>query len=337
MVRHRAIGHDDVVVDGQRRRPAPARCRELWRGTRAHLRRATASGRTALARRRSARRDARVDDHDLVAVVAGDVGECRRAGCERGRGWRRSGRAAAARRGRGCASASAWTHAIDDPGRMSWNCWVSTSCQSSSRSATRRRARRRPQLGLAQQLLASAVAELGADLARQRAAVGLEVQLAAPHRHRCAEMDLALDVLEELGRRADRRPGVHRRGRRAGALVRASRASVRRRRRRVRTASATSRSTRARRSCATACAHSAGVISALYVSTGGKWVSTRVPSSPSHQNVWWGNRFCLFHDNFWVTKRVMPPAANTCGRPAGYPNTSGIHTSVQRRPKCCSK
>ncbi len=53
-------------------------------------------------------------------------------------------------------------------------------------------------------MLAPAVAELGADLARQRAPVRLEVQLAAPHRHRRAEMDLALDVAEELGRRTDR-------------------------------------------------------------------------------------------------------------------------------------
>ena len=81
-------------------------------------------------------------------------------------------------------------------------------------------------------------------------------------------------------------------------------------------------------------ASSSGVTSALYVSTGGKWVSTRVPSMPSHQNVEWGNRFVRFHDSFWVTNRRIPPAAKTCGRPAGYPKTSGIHTSVQRRPKC---
>ena len=67
-------------------------------------------------------------------------------------------------------------------------------------------ARGRPQLDLAEQLLASAVAELGADLARQRAAVGLEVQLAAPHGHGRAEMDLALDVVEELRRRTDLDP-----------------------------------------------------------------------------------------------------------------------------------
>ena len=65
-------------------------------------------------------------------------------------------------------------------------------------------------------------------------------------------------------------------------------------------------------------------------------MSTRVPSMPSHQNVEWGKRLVRFHDSFWVTNRRMPPAANTCGRPAGYPNTSGIQTSLQRRPNCCS-
>ena len=88
------------------------------------------------------------------------------------------------------ASASAWTQAIDDPGRMSWNCWVSTSRQSSSTSA-RPAERRRPQLGLDEQALAPTVAELGAELAGQRAAVGLEVELAAPHGHRRPGADLA--------------------------------------------------------------------------------------------------------------------------------------------------
>ena len=46
------------------------------------------------------------------------------------------------------------------------------------------------------------------------------------------------------------------------------------------------------------------------MSTGGKWVNTRVPSSPSHQNVWWGNLlnwlqeiFCVknHRDADWVT------------------------------------
>ena len=59
------------------------------------------------------------------------------------------------------------------------------------------------------------------------------------------------------------------------------------------------------------------MISALYVSTGGKCVSTRVPSMPSHQNVECGKRLVRFHDSFWVTKRRIPPAAKTCGSPAG--------------------
>ena len=43
---------------------------------------------------------------------------------------------------------------------------------------------------------------------------------------------------------------------------------------------------------------SAGVISALYVSTGGKCVSTRDPSRPSHQKVEWGKTFSLFQLSF---------------------------------------
>ena len=62
---------------------------------------------------------------------------------------------------------------------------------------------------------------------------------------------------------------------------------------------------------------SAGTIVALYVSTGGKCVSTRLPSMPSHQKVLWGNRFSLFHDSFCVTKRSQPPAAKICGSEAG--------------------
>ena len=61
-------------------------------------------------------------------------------------------------------------------------------------------------------------------------------------------------------------------------------------------------------------------------------MSTRVPSSPSHQNVWCGNRLVVFHDSFWVTNRRIPPAAYSWGMLAGYPNTSGIQTSLQRRP-----
>ena len=63
------------------------------------------------------------------------------------------------------------------------------------------------------------------------------------------------------------------------------------------------------------------------MSTGGKWVKIRVPSIPSHQNVWCGNRFVLFHDSFWVMNHREPDSAISCGRPAEYPNESGSHTS----------
>ena len=68
----------------------------------------------------------------------------------------------------------------------------------------------RPQLGLAQQTLAALVPELGAQLARERAAMGLEVELAAPHRHRRAGGDLGVDAVEEVAGRAelDRRHAV---------------------------------------------------------------------------------------------------------------------------------
>ena len=46
-------------------------------------------------------------------------------------------------------------------------------------------------------------------------------------------------------------------------------------------------------------------------------MNTRLPSMPSHQNVWWGNRLVLFHDSFWVTNRRIPPAVKIWGRPAG--------------------
>ena len=65
------------------------------------------------------------------------------------------------------------------------------------------RRRRRPQLGFAQQPLAPAVAELRAQLAGQRPPMGLEVQLAVPHRHGRPRRRLGLDVLEEARRRAE--------------------------------------------------------------------------------------------------------------------------------------
>ena len=148
---------------------------------------------------------------------------------------------------RWAASASAWTQAIDEPGMMSWNCSVSTSRHSGSRSATDRPAVAQPQLGLAQQPLTAQVAALGPQLAGQRAAMRLEVQLAAPHRHRRAG--------GAPRRRRDRRTpppcrarrAACRRGRPVGAGARASRASARRHHRRTRTAPATTRSRRARR------------------------------------------------------------------------------------------
>jgi hypothetical protein len=36
------------------------------------------------------------------------------------------------------------------------------------------------------------------------------------------------------------------------------------------------------------------------VSAEGKWVKTRVPSSPSHRKEWCGKRFVVFHEIFWV-------------------------------------
>ncbi len=65
-----------------------------------------------------------------------------------------------------------------------------------------RPARGPPQLGLAQEPLAPTVADLGARLAGQRAAVHLEVQLAVPHRDRGTSRGLGLDRVEELRHRA---------------------------------------------------------------------------------------------------------------------------------------
>ena len=70
---------------------------------------------------------------------------------------------------RACAaSASACTQAIDEPGMMSWNCWSSTSfherVELGGDLGRHRRRQRPPQLGLAQQPLAPAVADLRARL-----------------------------------------------------------------------------------------------------------------------------------------------------------------------------
>ena len=201
MVGHRAIGDDDVVVDGQ------------WHGWRQPVAGHPGSERqpTCGERLRGVSAgwhgfdqfvDVFVDDHDLVAVVAGDIREGRHSGCQR---CEADGDpvpqllfdACVDRLGVG----------VDPRDRRPGQDVVELLREHLLPELVEigcRPARRRPQLGLAQQLLAPAVAELGADLARQRSPVRLEVQLAAPHRHRRAEMDLALDVAEELGWRTDR-------------------------------------------------------------------------------------------------------------------------------------
>ena len=45
------------------------------------------------------------------------------------------------------------------------------------------------------------------------------------------------------------------------------------------------------------------------MSTGGKWVKTRVPSMPSHQKVWCGNRLVWFQEIFWVRNQRDPDSA----------------------------
>ncbi|MEJ7720155.1 MAG: hypothetical protein WKF58_06760 [Ilumatobacteraceae bacterium] len=60
-----------------------------------------------------------------------------------------------------------------------------------------------PQLGLEQQPLAAAVAELRLDLARERGAMGLEVELATPHGRLGAGGDLGVDEIEVVRRAPD--------------------------------------------------------------------------------------------------------------------------------------
>ena len=52
------------------------------------------------------------------------------------------------------------------------------------------------------------------------------------------------------------------------------------------------------------------------MSAGGKWARTRVPSIPSHQNVWWGKGLVSFHDSFWDTNQSTPAAAMIWGKAA---------------------
>ena len=49
------------------------------------------------------------------------------------------------------------------------------------------------------------------------------------------------------------------------------------------------------------------------MSTGGKWVKTRVPSMPSHQKVWCGNWLVSFQEIFWVRNQRAPAAVAICG------------------------
>ncbi len=52
------------------------------------------------------------------------------------------------------------------------------------------------------------------------------------------------------------------------------------------------------------------------MSTGGKWVKIRVPSMPSHQNVWCGNLLIWFHDSFWVRNQREPDSLISWGSAA---------------------
>src|SRR4051794_36748636 len=63
----------------------------------------------------------------------------------------------------------------------------------------------------------------------------------------------------------------------------------------------------------TVCAISSPVNEALYVSTGGKWVKTRVPSMPSHQKVWCGNLLNWLQEIFCVRKYVERDRRTSCG------------------------
>ena len=182
------------TASGVGRRDARARAR--GRGTRCGRRRAPAPARRRPARRRR-RRPRR------ASAVAG-VGERGAAGRDRGAACRRCAASSSAAIA-GVGRLGVGVHPGD---RRARDDVVELLGQHLAPEVVERRADRaptggrRPQLGLAQQPLAAAVAELRAQLAGERAAVGLEVQLAAPHRHRRAAGDLGLDVVEELGRRA---------------------------------------------------------------------------------------------------------------------------------------
>lgn len=88
---------------------------------------------------------------------------------------------------------------------------------------------------------------------------------------------------------------------------------------------------------ATACATCLPESSALYVSTGGKCVKTRVPSRPSHQKVWCGNGFVCDQEIFCVRNQREPESFTSCGSAAEYPNESGSHTSSVSIPNSSKK
>ena len=52
------------------------------------------------------------------------------------------------------------------------------------------------------------------------------------------------------------------------------------------------------------------------MSTGGKWVNSRLPSMPSHQKVWCGIRLVSFHEVFWVRNHRIPASRAICGSAA---------------------
>ncbi len=52
------------------------------------------------------------------------------------------------------------------------------------------------------------------------------------------------------------------------------------------------------------------------MSTGGKCVNTRVPSMPSHQNVWCGKTLVVFQEIFWVRNHRQPAWLTICGSAA---------------------
>ena len=134
----------------------------------------------------------------------------------------------------------ACTQAIDEPGRMSWNCWVSTSLPQLVHVGDRPGSP--PRAPPPEQPLTAPVPQLGLRLAGQRAAVGLEVD--SPRHTGPAHRGRRLArCVEERRRRVDSSVAA-RRCRARRRTVRASRGSAHPHRRRDRTASASRCSTR---------------------------------------------------------------------------------------------